>query len=467
MQTKIPLTRVIVVIVLGALVFFLPLGLRFLGKNTFPLGDEPYLHARLALELLHKGLFTYDAGLVAIREVLWTPFHAVLAAVMSFFGWQRTMFFLPLLLGIFSFAFLVLIVREVLPERAAYATALFYALSPVSVYLATHAVPASLSILLALAGLYLLQHNKQTSAVVVLCLHALQGVVPALVSLAIYLFGSTRKKSSFQTMLLTALAIFEVLYRGVYVFATPSFVQPSGINALLSDFGALAGLSSFTVLLGIVGLFVYWKNDSQTHTHSLLALVTLVATLFVHDLLPYTSVIMFVLAGIATDKIWTLQWSLEPIKKLTLVLFICGVAFSGFSHVLLEIGEPPSPGLVQGISVLRTTEKNTTVLVHPSKAFWVSFFGQRKVLLDASWDGVSKPEVMMSSITDLFAASDLVRAEQVLQENSISKIVVTPDYAEGLVWQRQEQGLDFLLQHNEKFKKQFSNQDVVVWTYAR
>ena len=55
------------------------------------------------------------------------------------------------------------------------------------------------------------------------------------------------------------------------------------------------------------------------------------------------------------------------------------------------------------------------------------------------------------------------KAMQFIDKYKIQYFLITPEMKELLVWQREDQGLLFLLENSENFKKLYQDQGIEVW----
>jgi len=461
--------KIITLYIIAVILFLSPFALRLAQDNFSPPGSEPYYHARLASTLLEEGMIENDS-LAQDRLIFWNPFHLLLAAAIAVVGWAYALTVLPLAFGLASVGLLISFLKaEKTKPMTLYVTLFVFILSPVTIALSTRAVPASVSVFLILLGMLFLQRKSYWPATIVFSLNALMGVLPGIVSLVfMWSYSRIRKREIQLPFVITflALLLFNIPRIIKSTMTVPSFISVSGLNSIISDVGSSFGLSTFAILLAIAGIPLIRKYKKQHYHLYLLVVLIFAGTFFFNPLLPYTNLIVSILAGITITSIIDLKWRLESIKYLTIFVILCGILFSSISHITLEVSEGPQKEFISGLKWIKdNSEPDDKVLIHYSQAYWVEFFAERPVLLDAYWEGSINAEEMNALSQEIFMGLDLTKTSILLNEQNIRYIVLTPDYWEGLIWEKPNKGFHFLIENSESFKKQFDGNNVEIWSY--
>ncbi|MEM3154071.1 MAG: hypothetical protein QW165_00695, partial [Candidatus Woesearchaeota archaeon] len=103
-----------------------------------------------------------------------------------------------------------------------------------------------------------------------------------------------------------------------------------------------------------------------------------------------------------------------------------------------------------------------TVLTHEQYGFWVESAGHTAIL-DPLWQQLPDANDVAWDAAAIFKSTDLTQAQKLLAKYNITHILITPEMEHGLLWEREEQGLDFLVKNSEMFKKLPTGLNINVW----
>ena len=460
------------------LVLLVPHLLRYAHGNFTIIGDMSYYHLRMSQTIMEtKEIPSYDPLSLTNRIYRFEPYHVVLAGLGFIIGLETASFTLPFMLGILSFIVLYLILRRIkinLEQRALIVFILL--LSPIFIYTYTISNEFSCGIFVLLLGFYLFMNkNSAISFVSVVLfmfssLFGLENTFIALIIMAAYaLLHKDKLKSFFAVGAI--LIVFSAYYYGIFYYHF-GFQIPTRFNLyymikeFLSDLGSLTGFSVFAIFLGIIGVLESWKDKKKFSLVYLLMIVLIVLSWYSSQYALYLNFFISIFAGIGFIALIKMRWSLEYIKQLTLLVLACGLIFSATSYVIRLANEQPTPAIREALTWLQqNSNANEIVFSDPSRGFWIEYFAQRYVYADElitySLDYATRVNISQS----LFYGRRLMETSNLLKTNGISYIFIDDEMKKGLVWEKDKQGLLYLLRNNETFKNLYTQKGIEIWKY--
>jgi hypothetical protein len=158
------------------------------------------------------------------------------------------------------------------------------------------------------------------------------------------------------------------------------------------------------------------------------------------------------------------DWSLPMLKNLTLIIIVCGVIFSTISYADRMIDAEPSPETLHSLELLEKASKaGEIVLTHPKYGYYIESVANRKVFADSLSTDNYDQNFLYKVVDSIFTSRSLEDTETLLRTYNIRFVWITPQMKQGLVWNKEEEGLLFLLEKSETFKKVYSTYDYDIW----
>jgi len=112
----------------------------------------------------------------------------------------------------------------------------------------------------------------------------------------------------------------------------------------------------------------------------------------------------------------------------------------------------------------KNSDPNQLVFSHYSRGFWIESRAKRPVLIDDS--SIYDPgfDKKLSDMEEMFYGVDLDDTAKLLRKYNISYIFVDNEMKNGIVWNREKEGLLYLFRNNKTFKRVHSNKGTEVWS---
>lgn len=435
--------------VLAAAVLILPFSLRWAEGNFSLGGDDVYYHARMGVELA-QGWSNEDGGVVFGRERFFSPYHVLIALSYRVFG-EMGLVVLPLLLAWCSVLLFWLVLGSVgLSQGERFWAQLAFVLSPPLIASGFLLSPHGFVVFLLLAAMVLLRGRAWWVGAAFLVVAAWCGLPFVLAMIGSVLLLMFVHPKWVQRLNVVAVLLVVMALAGWYA---PLPVQEAGVEGYVSDLGGVFGVGIFTVLLGVLGLILLWEYKRRFFGAFVIVVAALVAGFFLPGVLVVVSVLLAVLVGIAIERLAQRKWELGMLRQASLLVLFCGLLFSGVSHAVALGSGPPDTNFFNELA-----REKGVVLTHPRYGFWAEFAGHRVLL-----DELGAPQRVRDDVDALWRASDAGSALFLIERYGIRYIVITPEMTQGLVWEREEQGLDFLVRTSEMFKRVDSGGNVRVY----
>ena len=419
----------------------------FIFSDTL-IGEQAYYHKMLA-ENLPKDATTYH----------------YLLHYMSYLGgydvWSKI---LPIIFGVLSVYLFYLLLSKFIRnnERVMY-TVLISIVSPVFIYTFTTSSPNSLRVFSILLGFFMfLSRNEAVSisSVAVFLLAAPDYFTSILIAILLATYYFFERKSLWKIIAFVLVLFGFNVIVGSYLITIYSAPPSSFIEALLSDFGNIAGLSLFTIIFFFMGIAEMWK-ETKFALYPFIALVIFSLYLTVEKLI-FLNFFVAIFAGSGLMRLVKKEWKVTLIKELMVFLLICGLVFSSVSAGTRMISSDPSHQKISGFEWLgKHSSEGNIVFSQYKNGFLIESVSGRKPLLDDF--SMRQPE--FSSIIDdsekIMKSRVLENTEAILQKYNISYILFDAEMKKSL---EEDDGLLFVL-GSSKFRQVFYNNEIWIWKY--
>jgi uncharacterized membrane protein len=267
-------------------------------------------------------------------------------------------------------------------------------------------------------------------------------------------------------------AVFLILFFVISLFSFSFYFNPkesivqkeSILTELISDLGALHGLGVFSIILAIIGFSIMWKQRKE---HSLIFIPLLVMIIFLFynkTVVVYLLFLSSILAGKAFDEIAKMKWEIKIIKDLTLILIICGILFSTVSYISRTSKINPDENIINSLDWLsHYSMAGETVFSHYSRGFWINYVSGRNTMINQNFEYLPDAERRFNDSNEIFYSRNLEKTKNLLYRYNIDYIWIDEEMKNGLVWEKEDEGLLFLFRNNETFKNIYNNQGIEIW----
>lgn len=426
--------------------------------RSTPFDSSIYEHEKIQ-NFRHFGFYTNDTLVSGGRTLIITPYDWLIMLV-------KLPNILPIIFGMLSVFFFSQLLKRIINDDKRFMALFILIFSPFFIFSFTLNNPFSLILLLNILGLYLFSKGLNAASSACYLLLVFFGAFNFILSiLVLVILAFHLKIKVLKTAVLPSIAFIvymAVLYaKGAVFYPELSF----GVHNFISGVGSLKGMSIFAIILSVMGWVAYWRKTKN-------ALVTLFAlimfSLFYNNAFSFVFPIISVLAGLGFLVLINYSWETEYLKKFTIFIFVLGLMFSVISYEAGVREELPSKDIINGLEFLKGISSQTdVVLSHPSRGLWVEVFAQRTVILDSNKYGITDFDKKFNDMKIMFHTYELAKVKELLSQYSVKYIVVDSEMKEGIVWEKENQELLYLLTDKNTFTKVYSNSDIEIWEFSQ
>lgn len=459
-----PRGLVILIIMLATIAWLVPVGVRIGAYDSLPVGKESYLSARMSRQIMESGLQGWDR--LQDRPMQINPYYIFLSLFIEMFGAPLGYLVSTLFITAFSLlGFAYLLYRLNLPLKVAVLALLIWILSPTYLRLSLVLEPGHLGLVLVLFAVALFiktppqsKHWHHIVAAFLLLITYFLSPFNALLGIAVLVVASMALREpllGFITFLSLPLPL--MYYRQlslIYPLFQPFFAARPYLIELISDFGAPVGFATFALFLAGVALFSMWKKGlPYSATYFPILILATGFLYFPRQFTLYFSAPLALLAALGFLALWEMEWEIDIIRNLSILLIGCGLLFTGLSYLNRTVNSEPFPYQVEAFTEL-SHQLPGKVFSHPDNGFYIEYFASKQVYLDSlhSWDDLQKQE----TADTLYWNRNLPTAIELLAEERVRYIFIDNSMKSGKVWRREDEGLLFLLEDHNTFEKLFT-----------
>ncbi len=445
---------------------------RYQNYGGWPIGEMVYDHTRLGKSIFTAGIFDSDPGIVASVSYLFDPFDIFIGAFGIFFGIRFAALFIPSLLGFITLILLYKILSQFLPSPRYHLLAgLFVLTNPLFLAIFSEATNLTFISTFVTTGIYFFLRKNRFWILsffffAVLFFYPLFHALLVIPLLLILSSDHERKKNAFTLSLFLIVGIILSLFiknNFFYISAPSLFVF---IQQLFSDLGGKFGFSVFGMFLSLLGAFYLIEQKKMNNT---VILITILILPFIMFISPIYSIYFLPLMSIAATygffSLLKREWKLRSLQNMTIFLLILGVIFSGTSVISRNATAAPSSEEISALLWLQDNSyENAIILTAEKYAALTATVTERRVLVDRKSSMDPRYLDLIQDINILYTTRKIDVATTLLEKYQIDYIVIFSEMREGIIWNRENEGLLFVLENGENFKKVFENNKVTIWS---
>lgn len=423
------------------ILFFTVVPLIRISYDALPPGDIPYHHLSIAGQYLSKGIFS------SVNEYPLTPFHLVVAMVLALSSYAG--FILPFILFSSSYVLFYFILKEIgISARLRAVTMLLLASSPISVFASSSLVQEGFGIFLIIAGFFLFFRAPLWSIPffsLALWQSAFNLVVIAVLFVYCYYRGYQVPKPLILVMLFFALFVHQL-----------SFDPYTETSSLVTDFGATVGIGIFSAVLLVIAIHQFWKQKYANLDKYILLVIALSGWMLLGSSMAfYANFYLAYLAAYGSLSVWDVKWESALIKHFTVLVLVCGLFFSFLSYANRAGHELPNSSIMEGLDWLaQNTPPESIVFALPSRGFWMEY--SKRLSFATPYNPRD------SEVNTILYSRNLARTIELLQDGGIKYIWIDKEMRSS-VWSKEDEGLLFLFNNKEVFRKVYDEKGVEIW----
>src|SRR3989344_145911 len=450
---------------------FFALAIVYLFRGFVMHGQESYFFYRISNFVLENNIPNYDFlsfGGRAFFYSLGSSLFLVLNNMLLGISVETLLVVAPPVFGLLSLILFYCILRSFKLSRNVLSFACYILiLSPVFLYSFTHFTSFTIPLFLNLLGFFFLIQKKRIfsylSFLVYLLLpffgfiHILFGLL-----LGFFYFYSIKKLKRFVPY---AFIILLVLFLNNQFVGFGLDIINYQFRQLFFAFGGEYGLSIFLIFLSVFGLGSLWQKKYQNLIYYMFFLISIFFLILNIRYLIYINLILCILGAFGLRYIYKLKWTSALIRNLTVILLIGGVIFSGVSFLTDNVKQNPSKGLVDSLDFIggRISPRDV-VLSHEDYGIYINSISKKKNFIDFNRAYAPRLKERLFSLDKVFYSRSLTTTLNIFNEFKINHILITPEMKNGLVWNRGNEGLLYVLDKNpDYFSRMYNEGGYEVW----
>ncbi|MFH1440128.1 MAG: hypothetical protein ABIG89_06165 [Candidatus Woesearchaeota archaeon] len=477
-------------LIIVVILLILPTLLRYIMMGKIVLADDQaYQDLSISDMLRDKDIsFTesiHDLLIVPSRPIITTPYHLLIGHLGNFFRTELITIFLMIMLGVISLLlFEKILSRFEIPYFQRFIIIIFLALSPLFLYNFLIPTQTHFIIFLQLLGFYLYSNKDirylRYLSIIPYILLPFFGIVHTMIAIIIFVSYDILENKTYLFYLipLSMLMIIISLYFSFPIYYKYGFIKTSIISGNLfqyyiTDFGSKQGFSIFGVILMIFGLIKTWKEKyTKNYLWIYIFLIFLLILSFFYSRYEgYLNFVVMIFAGIGFLYLFEIKWEMKIIKRFTILIIILGLLFSGVSFIKRISASNPSQEMIESLDWLRhESSKNSeesVILSHPEYSHIVKYYTRKKVFIDSNQNYIGDYPYFIKVLDTIYQSRSLKEVIPILERYDIRFILITQEMKEGLVWDKDEQGLLFLLENSDRFKQLYSKHGIEIWKFNK
>lgn len=366
-------------------------------------------------------------------------------------GWNFLLKYFPMnillpIIGLLSAFFIFLNLKMLKLEERLLITG-FFVISPAFVYLFSVGERFGISFLFTLIACYFLLDKKYLfagiSVVFVSLFDIWIGVFVATIMLLYFLFKYNKGK---------------IFYSLIIVFFLLTIILGDFNPGIISDLGAKVGSSVFAILFVAFSFLFFWNRKKFISLYAIAGLLFLFS-LKVEFGIFYFSLFLNILVGLCFFELLRIRWESKLVRDLILLIFVCGLLFSGLSYTNRISKDKPDDVFFNALNRL---PDGAVVFSDMGYGNWITYGGKKNVW--HSFMSREEAEIISKDLSIVLESKDYAKTTEVFEKYQVDYILLDSELKQK--WHESE--LVYLLKYDsEGFRFLFEENGIEVWRFFR
>ncbi|MGC9032255.1 MAG: hypothetical protein ACP5H9_02495 [Candidatus Woesearchaeota archaeon] len=447
----------------AAVFLFFPGLIRVLFYENISGGTKNYKDIMLA-----SRIFSGDFSNYAIeKSALINPYYIFLNFLLRFLN---PLFLMNFLSPIFGFLFIIvlhaLLKRVGVEKESLFAAMLMLILSAPFIYNFTIINENSFVLFfLALGMLLFLAENKISSVLglLILIIISFGNLIASIVSYSLLILFLIHRSSIFayrtekrKRIIFTISSIFLILMLlNIYLTKWNIINENKGILTYFSEITMSNGFNTIILILALIGFLTIGNERKLLKNVFWIALLLFIV--FGSNFIVYANIVFCISAAYGFVWVTERKWELKKLKYWSILLIVCGIFFIAMSIDLKIANQRPDSSDIDALNALKEL-KEGFVLSHQNYGFWIEYFSNKKSFINNLNINLIKDEASL-----LFYSYNLSLSYNLIKEYNIRYVFITPEMKTGLVWNKDDEGLLFLMKNSNRFKNLYKKNNYEIW----
>ena len=244
-------------------------------------------------------------------------------------------------------------------------------------------------------------------------------------------------------------------YFGLYfsVFNVHFYSLFNVLNTVIAEFGAIKGIGVMTIVLALIGFIMMFVERKQ-QIMQLCTILIIGSMIFIDYRFVFLLNLAFSMYGAyGLSVLVRREWYSEDLKKLTVFVIICGLAFTQLAYFPRIQEIEPTRGKAEALRWLQDMEDGI-VLTEPGFSPFVQNIAKKGTLLNH----FDHDRNIRGDIDDIFSSRELSRTRELLMRHDVDYIYLDEDIEERN-WLHSNDGLLFLFRDQDNFLKIYEGEE--------
>ena len=468
MSTKLNV-KIALLIVFSVLILLVP---SFFRPYHSYIGEQSYFYERVS-QLVSNGLpegdelsyggrdFSYDLGPIYLFSFLGKLINP-----------ELLLKFLPILLGVITLLLSYNLFKKLnIENKISQIALILFILSPTFFYTFTsyNIFALTLPLILIFCTLYIDKDKiKNYLSLVILFLMSFfdyKAVILALIFAVYYKIKEKKFKELYPALFISFISlIISYLPRIVKYGLISNNVEENYIRNLLTELGGIYGLSLFLIFFIFFGINYLWKEKYKNLNSYVMIILVIVFSILNKGFIVYSSLFLFYIASLGFNYLIDSKWESEKIRKLTIIFLVIGLLFSSYNFLMDLKDSQPTRSTLDALA--RLEEQGTgfdIVFSHYKYGILINSISNKRNFMDTNFAYSSNFRNKYGDMQTIFYTRDADITKSLLNKYNIKYLLITKEMKEGLVWNNRDEGLLFVLENTQEFRKIIFNDEVEVW----
>ncbi|MEM4638060.1 MAG: hypothetical protein QXK76_03520 [Candidatus Woesearchaeota archaeon] len=439
-------TRIFLTILLTGIIILSPYALRIFKNNPYDINSESYYNIRISeYDSLQERTITFSLLNILQKDNL------IITKI------------LPLFLAILCVGLIILIMKKHnIVDKNIMPTILILIASPAFIYTFVDLKYFSYTLALSLLFVYFLVNKKNfLSAIPLIAMPFFDYYSSIIAIIFINLYLIITKNKNRKTFLIIGLMSLTVASITNFYILKIQPILPINNLLIITDITGEVGFSFSMIILSIIGIILLWEKGLKNFIINILIILLLILSTFSIELKAYMVLILSLYAGFAFSYLKKRKWSIQIIKKVTMLLIVCSIVFTTVLYISKLSNSNPTNNDIDALKFLKDYSfNNEKILSSHENGFLIQYYANRPTLTDQKTKNY-EPE-KMKIYEEIIKSRNLEKTETLLKNNNIKYFYIDKKFKKTL---EEKEGLLFLLEQSKKFQQIYKNQEIEIWMH--
>jgi hypothetical protein len=270
-------------------------------------------------------------------------------------------------------------------------------------------------------------------------------------------------KKNFDIIAYFSIVVLFLFLKGFRLSTSVDLMQIG--KTYITDLGAIYGLGIFGIITATIGMILYLRNKDNEKTPILFIVLLAFFSMYDKFFLVFFDILAAYFSGYAAFKIIYGNWESSILKNYVTLLIFCGLIFSAGSYLNKSYKAGANYGERISVEWLKNHAANDKVILSYYEFGYLLSSNNTNVFTDKDYYFNSKEKSRITQSEEIFMSRDLKKTLAFLEKNKINYIWINQAMKKNLVWSKDNEGMQFIMQNSVRFNKVYDYLGVEIWEY--